>query len=350
VLTRARNDVSRRLRATRERYGWIDHAVIAWERFRDGHGNHYAAAITYFSFLALFPLLLLAVAVVGFVLQANPDLQQRLFDSITSNLPGEFGTTVKNSIDAAVRARAGVGVLGLVGVALTGLGWVGNLRAAINAMWCVEPAKRNFFQAKLANLVVLAGLGLATLVSIGLTAAGTAFTDKILSAAGLDDVPGVPVLVTILGIVLAVAGDMVIFAWLLVRLPGADVPARAVLQGALLAAVGFEVLKIVGAYYIQQVTHSPAVGIFGSVIGILVWIYVVARYLLLCAAWSATSVRPPEAAVEAPPAPAPPPARAVSPLGIASWLFGAGAAVGGGAVAALSMRRRRRDRRVSAGG
>ena len=133
-------------------------------------------------------------------------------------------------------------------------------------------------------------------MSIGLTAVGTALTDHVLRAAELDDVTGMHVLVKVFGIALAVVGDVLIFAWLLVRLPGADLPARVVLRGALLAAVGFEVLKVVGAYYIARVTRSPTVGVFGSVVGVLVWIYLVARHLLYCAAWTATAISPDGAA------------------------------------------------------
>jgi len=163
------------------------------------------------------------------------------------------------------------------------------------------------------------------------------------------------VLVKVFGIALAVVGDVLIFAWLLVRLPGADLPARVVLRGALLAAVGFEVLKVVGAYYIARVTHSPTVGVFGSVIGLLVWIYLVARFLLYCAAWTATATERPEPPAEPEPAteaesmtePEPGPPRILSPLGVAGSLFGAGAAAGAAVVAAIVRRRRRpvsRDR------
>ena len=332
-VTRIRDGAKARWHAAGERYFWLKHIVVAYNRFKDNHGNHFAAAITYFSFLALFPLLLLAASVLGFVLRNRPDLQNDLFGHITSALPGGFGQTVKDSIDAAVNARAGIGVIGLVGLLLTGLGWVGNLRAGIDAVWGVDPPKKNFFQSKAANLVVLAGLGLGIMISIGITVVGTSFTDKILQAASLDDVAGVHNLVKIAGIVIAVAGDLVIFGWVLVRLPRAQLPAWVVFKGALLAAVGFEILKTIGTYYISRITRSPTVGVFGSVIGVLVWIDLVSRYLLYCAAWTATARLPDAPEIEAaleqvgPPV-VESPRPAMSPLRVAGSLFGAGAAVG----------------------
>ncbi len=114
-------------------------------------------------------------------------------------------------------------------------------------------------------------------------------------------------------------------------------------------------LKVVGAYYIARVTHSPTVGVFGSVIGLLVWIYLVARFLLYCAAWTATATERPQPPAKPEPAtepesmtePEPGPPRILSPLGVAGSLFGAGAAAGAAVVTAIVRRRRRpvsRDR------
>jgi membrane protein len=58
----------------RSRHAWLDHLVRAGERYTETLGNHYAAAITYFSVLALVPLLMVAFASVALVLQSNPDL------------------------------------------------------------------------------------------------------------------------------------------------------------------------------------------------------------------------------------------------------------------------------------
>ena len=61
------------VRALRERYGWLDHLVRAGARYTERHGNHYAAAVTYFSVLSLVPLLMVAFAIAGFVLQSQPE-------------------------------------------------------------------------------------------------------------------------------------------------------------------------------------------------------------------------------------------------------------------------------------
>ena len=280
-----------RWRGLKARSGTVRHIVAAWNLLTVNNGGQYAAAITYFSFLALFPLLLLAVAITGFVLHAHPAAQQSLLNHITENVPGDLGRTLRSSIDTAIKQRTGVGIIGLIGVVLSGLGWVGNLRGAIDAVWGQRPAQQNFVMARVRNLVVLVGLGLGVLVSLGLTVVGTGVTDQVLHAMGIDHVTGIHALVTVLGLALAVLGDLVIFFWLFVELPAAKVPRRAGLRGAVLAAVGLEVLKVIGTYTIAKTSHSPTAGPFAGIVAVLIWIQLVARYMLFCAAWIATDTR-----------------------------------------------------------
>jgi membrane protein len=71
----------------RSRHAWLDHLVRAGERYTETHGNHYAAAITYFSLLALVPLLMVGFAAVTLVLVSNPELLAQLKAEIGRALP-----------------------------------------------------------------------------------------------------------------------------------------------------------------------------------------------------------------------------------------------------------------------
>ncbi len=149
--------------ALRAKRSSVDVAASSWTRLGDTNGNLYAGAITYFSFLALFPLVLLAVSILGFVLAGHPDTLQTFFDKITTNVPGAVGKTLRDSIKSAIDSRTSIGVIGLVGVLLTGLGWIANLRRAIDAIWKRPPAQRNFLKERIGNLLILAGLGVGLL-------------------------------------------------------------------------------------------------------------------------------------------------------------------------------------------
>src|SRR5215213_7863727 len=91
-----------RLTRFRSRHSRLDHLVRAGERYTETHGNHYAAAITYFSLLALVPLLMVAFASVTLVLASKPELLARLKAEIGRALPAGLDQTLTNVIDQAV--------------------------------------------------------------------------------------------------------------------------------------------------------------------------------------------------------------------------------------------------------
>ena len=87
---------------------------------------------------------------------------------------------------------------------------------------------------------------------------------------------------------LAIVADTVLFAIVISRLSGARLPWRRVRSGALLGAVGFEVLKLFGTFLIGRVTDNPIYATFGLVVGLLIWMNFVSRLLIFAAAWTAT--------------------------------------------------------------
>jgi membrane protein len=171
----------------------------------------------------------------------------------------------------------------------------------------------------------------------------------------LDDVPGMGVVVSIAGIVIAVLGDAVVFFWLVVRLPDADVPRGVGVRGALLGAVGFEVLKIVGTFTVAHTANSPTAGPFAGVLAILIWIQLVVRWFLYVVAVTAVlsertyaaeaaaaAAADPAAGPDPEPEPVKPVVTSVSPAAVGATLVGAGAVAGAAAVA-YATRRNHRD-------
>ena len=116
----------------------------AGERYTDRKGDMYAAGITYLSFLALFPILLLAVAVFGFVMRGNPQVFDDLNSSLAKSVPGGVGDLIANALSAARDQATGIGIISLVLVGYTGTGWVSNLRKATQEMWGEPHEKQPF--------------------------------------------------------------------------------------------------------------------------------------------------------------------------------------------------------------
>ena len=112
----------------------IAHILRATERFNDRLGNQFGAAITYFSFLSMIPILMVSFAAAGFILASHPTLLQDIFSKILLNVSDPtLASTLKNTINTAVQQRTTVGLVGL-GIALySGINWMGNLREAIRA-------------------------------------------------------------------------------------------------------------------------------------------------------------------------------------------------------------------------
>ena len=117
-----------------QRRPMIAHLIRATERFNDRMGNQFGAAITYFSFLSMIPILMVSFAAAGFVLASHPTLLQDIFNKILTNVSDPtLATTLKSTINTAVQQRTTVGIVGLAIALYSGVNWMGNLREAIRA-------------------------------------------------------------------------------------------------------------------------------------------------------------------------------------------------------------------------
>lgn len=281
--------VKERVRQLRGRHGWLDHAVRAYDRNSEVLGGQLAAAVTYFGFLSFFPLLALGFSLVGYVADVFPAAR----DGVTSAVEDAFPSLVgpgegQLDIQQVIDAKAGAGLLGLAGLAYAGLGWLDALRDSLRRVFGTGDLELGFVRKKLVDVLVLLMLGTSLLASVVVSSLATAVTTWVLSLVGLDESAVATVLLRLLSIGLAVLLDVVIFAILLSRLSGARLSWRQVRSGAVLGAVGFELLKLVGTFLIARTTSNPLYATFGVVVGLLVWINLVSRLLVFTAAWTAT--------------------------------------------------------------
>lgn len=278
------------LEEQRSRRPWLDHLVRAAERFQKHHGDFYAGGITYYSVLSIFPILMVAFAIVGVVLAGNPALLAEVRESVAGGVEGGLGETLNKVIDQAIDQRHAVGVIGLLTALYSGLGWMGNLRMGLTAQWEQEPAKRSFLVTKGADLFAFLGLLLALGLSLGISAvAGSPLIDGVLGFLRLDDAPGMGFVLQVLALALSVAASWIVFAWMICYLPRERVALASGLRAALIGAVVFEVFKQIATVYLKSVMSSPAGATFGPVIGIMVFLFFTWRIVLFCTAWAATS-------------------------------------------------------------
>jgi membrane protein len=286
--------------AQRRRFAWFDHLARAGGRYQRTQGDLMAAGVTYFAFLSLFPVLLLVASIIGLVLAGNQLLQRELFATIRDAFPGTIGRELVRQVDGAIDGAGFIGVLALAGFLYAGLRTMDKLRVGMERIWKGHVDPPDVLKDNLQDLLALVALGAVGLLSLGLTGGVTQATSWVLDVLGLADEPGYGALTRVVGIGLAVAADVVVFLWLLRVVPSVSHPFRSLLPGALFGAAGFELLKLIGGYYLSLISDSVTASAFGGAVGLLVWINLVARFAFFTAAWTSTlrrieAVPPPRA-------------------------------------------------------
>lgn len=257
------------------RRSWLGFTLAVFYKFFDDQGYYLAALITYYGFVSLFPLLLLLVSVLGFVLQGDPGLQQSLVDAAMSDFP-DIGKKIADNVRSFTGSGTALAV-GVIGTLYGGLGIAQAAQTAFNRVYGVPRNERpNPIKSRLRSLLLLGLLGTGVLATTGLSA----FATTIHRSLGSWSIwvswaaTGFSVLINsglfLLAFHILVAGRQ--------RL-------REVLIGALLSAVAWQALQTIGTYYIdRRLSHANAVyGAFGIVFGVIAWIYLEALILVLSA-------------------------------------------------------------------
>ncbi|PWC10859.1 inner membrane protein YhjD [Brenneria roseae subsp. americana] len=273
----------------------VAHMIRAGERFNDRMGNQFGAAITYFSFLSLIPILMVSFAAVGFVLASNPDLLTGLINKIVNSISDpSLANTLKNTVNTAIQQRTTVGLTGLLIALYSGVSWMGNLREAIRAqsrdVWERNPQdeEKIYFQYT-RDFLSLTGLMAALVVTLFLTSVAGAAQNIIVNALGLGGIEWLRPALTLIALSISIFANYLLFLWIFFVLPRHKPKRKALLRGTLLAAVGFEIIKFAMTVVLPKLASSPSGAAFGSVIGLMAFFYLFARLTLFCAAWIATA-------------------------------------------------------------
>lgn len=243
--------------------------ISVWLRYREDRCYEYAALLSYYGFFSIFPLLTVGVTIVGFAWSSRPDLRAELLDTIFGRFP-VVGEELARQIDGL----EGNGLVLVVAIGFTlwaGIGVVRVAQDAFNVMWGVSVMRRPSFFPKLfralAALLVVGGAFVLATVASGL--ATFAF-----------DLPGAQRL-TLVVLTMVINAMMVLVGFKV--LTAAPVRWRALLPGALAGGVALWVLQLIGGIYIERVILGARAvyGSFAAAMGLLVWLALVARIVLL---------------------------------------------------------------------
>jgi YihY family inner membrane protein len=239
-------------------------------KFADDQAGNLAALLAYYGFFSLFPLLLVLVTVLGFVLAGNSGLQQRILDSALAQFP-VIGDQIGKDI-GSVRGSGLALAVGIVGTLWGGLGITQQAQNALNTVWGLPRSSWPNFWLRLAR-------GIGILLVLGLGAIAATFLS------GLGTVSGLPVIGRVLPLAGTLLLNLALFLFAFKVLTSSPVPWRRLLPGTVLAGVCWTVLQAAGGYYVthQLRSASQVYGTLALVIGLLSWLYLGAQLFLYAA-------------------------------------------------------------------
>jgi membrane protein len=248
------------------------HAVLGFplavvKKFGDDSAGNLAAVIAWSAMLAVFPLLLLLITVLGIVLRGDESLQHRILQSALVEFP-VIGQQLQMNINSLNRSGVGL-IVGLIGTFLGTRGVANALQNALNTVWEIPRERQPGFPWNaMRSLAIVLVLGIGLIVTATLSGFGGG-TGAI--GAGLR----------IGAITVAFALNVVVFS-VVFRLAIVEVAWKNLWLGAFLTALGWEALLTVGGYLIaHDVKNMSAVyGTFALVLGLMSWLYLQAEITL----------------------------------------------------------------------
>jgi YihY family inner membrane protein len=254
-----------RVDAFQQRHRVVGFPLAVVYKFFDDQGNYLAAILTYYAFIAIFPLLLIASSVLGLLLKGNAELRQAVLTSALSQFPivgTQLGAPqgLQGSVSAVV-----IGAL----AALYGVLGVGQAaQNAVNTAWAIPRNSRlNPLVSRLRSFVLMILAGVTVLLVAMLSSASSH-----LSMFGADVNTGLRLLFTLLSVAL---NALVISLMMRLATPQRET-LRQVLPGGITIAVLWQALQLLGGAYVSRVVSraNDMNAIFAVVLGLLALIYI----------------------------------------------------------------------------
>ena len=267
--------LTRKIDGFQRRRRWLSFPSAVVFKFIDDRGGYLAALITHYGFLSLFPLLLIATTVLGWLLHGHPLLAQKVIGSALAQFP-IIGDQLTNTAQP-LRGSAPALVIGILVALYGGLGFTTALQSAFNQVWGVPIDTRpDPVFTRLRGLALLGVITVWVLLTTGLTA---------LSSAAGTFLPHLGLALSIPATAASIAVNATVFVLTFRVLTARHLSNRDVLPGAAVAAVTLQVLQSMGAALISHELRgmTAAYGLFGVVLGLLAWIYLQSLVVVLAA-------------------------------------------------------------------
>lgn len=251
-----------------------------FREWSEDEAPRHAAALSYYTAFSLAPLLLVVIAITS-LFYGREAITDRLSNQFVS-VVGENGAEVIETLVASAAQQDAGGIAAVIGIvtALFGAaGLFGNLQAALNAMWDIEPKPGRgivgMLQDRFLSFTMVLGIGFLLLVSLIISSALSSLNEFITGY-----MPGLELIASVIGFIVSLAVITFFFAAIFKVLPDATITWRDVWIGALATAVLFTVGQYILGWYLANNDAGAAYGTAGSFIALLLWVYYSAQILL----------------------------------------------------------------------
>lgn len=256
----------------------IDVTVRTFGRFGEDEGGPNAAALTYYFFFSVFPLMLFVGSLLGLLTFLSQDLKEQILSAGLDAAPLMRDVLTPDGLQILQDRRSQLALLALLMALYAGSGVIVALEHALNKINRCE-SEPGFVEKRIRSLKFLALFAAGTLVSLGLSTA----------AKFIGDVGELGVVGSVIGSLIAYAGAIAVttglFAVCYKMLPACELGWKDVLPGAIAAAVAFEILKFAGGIFLAQgeASRNDTFGAFATAAALLIASYLLAQVTLLAA-------------------------------------------------------------------
>ena len=239
------------------------------QRYNAIHGSSLAAAITLYGFLALFALLILAVAIIGLIAGGQKGFAKEVVGDL--GITGSSANSISKTIQTAQTSHRLGTIIGVLGILWLGSSFALAITHAFNAAWGITGLG-----------MISRGRGLLWLAGFSALALGELLFSSLWSL--------LPNFLSPLSVLLGLVVNSALWFWTSWILPRRKVPWRVVLVPSVIAAALFEILKFIGSFVVPRLVSSSSelYGSLGLVFALLAWLLIIGRlivYLAVVEAW-----------------------------------------------------------------
>ena len=233
-----------------------------------------AAALSYYTLFSLAPLLIISIAVAGFVFGREAAQNQ-----IVSTIQGLIGQESAQAVQALIQNAGNRPTTGMISTLLGAIillfgagGVVGQLQISLNTIWGVKTQSdsglRDFIRKRFISFAMVLGVGFLLLVSLAVSAFISGLTQSIGSL-----FEGFTVIAHLLDMLISFGFVTLLFAMIYKFLPDVEIQWNDVWVGAALTSLLFTIGKFLIGFYLGTSSVTSVYGAAGSLITILLWVY-----------------------------------------------------------------------------